>query len=186
MILWEGLLFPRWGSISWERKKSSVKFKSLWRFLFPKLNSVIFVRNSFWHFRKTLVWNNASNLTLWGRGLPKEVFLLWKSTGNNDFSYFMLSFFFRIFIHLHYFSIFWLPWGIFNSVLLYLSARNLVQLGSVLEHTWGILKPSGHSLWHLPLSGPAWSGGLNKMTSKGPFLYQPFCDCDVPQKFLNL
>lgn len=73
-----------------------------------------------------------------------------------------------------------------NSVLLYLSGRNPVHLGSVLKHTGGIQKPSGHSPWHLSLGGPAQLGGLNKITSRGPFQYQPFCDCSVSQKFLIL
>jgi len=43
----------------------------------------------------------------------------------------------------------------FSSVVLYLSARSRIQLGSVLEHTSGIQKPSGCGPGHLPLGGPA-------------------------------
>jgi len=39
-----------------------------------------------------------------------------------------------------------------------------------------IQKSCGHGLGQPALSGPAWAGGLDYMTSRGLFLLQPFCD----------
>ena len=35
---------------------------------------------------------------------------------------------------------------------------------------------SGHGLGHPALGGSIWAGGLDQMTSRGPFQPQPFCD----------
>lgn len=39
-----------------------------------------------------------------------------------------------------------------------------------------VQKPSGHGPEQLALGSPAWTRGLDKVTSRGPFQPQPYCD----------
>ena len=54
--------------------------------------------------------------------------------------------------------------------------RALAQGGCGVSIFRAIQKPSEHGLGQPALGGPAWAGALDKMTSRGAFQPQSFCD----------